>query len=64
MAGMDRSGEGFDDPDAHRLDAWVALPRQVDPAVELAATRIAQRRARLADLLAAVRYDYCAKDFG
>jgi hypothetical protein len=58
------SDEGLEDVDAERIDAWVALPRQVDPAVEIAAKRIAARRARLDDLLAAVRYDYCAKDFG
>ena len=57
------SGQGFEDMDADRIDAWVALPRQADPAVELAAQRIATRRARLDDLLAAVRFDYCSKDF-
>jgi hypothetical protein len=57
------SRESFDDVDATRIDTWVALPRQLDPAVELAASRIAKRRARLDDLLAAVRYDYCATDF-
>lgn len=56
------SGEGFEDVDAERIDAWVALPRQIDPAVEIAAQRIASRRARLDDLLAAVRFDYCSKD--
>jgi hypothetical protein len=57
------SDASFEDVDTERIDAWVALPRQIDPAVELAAKRIASRRARLDDLLAAVRYDYCAKDF-
>jgi hypothetical protein len=55
--------ESFENVDAERIDAWVALPRQTDPAVEIAAERIAKRRARLEDLLAAVRFDYCAKDF-
>ena len=64
MTRSDRSDEAFEGLDAKRVDTWVALPRQIDPAVELAASRIATRRARLDDLLAAVRYDYCTKDFG
>jgi hypothetical protein len=58
------SGQGFEAMDDDLIDAWVALPRQADPAIELASQRIAARRARLDDLLAAVRFDYCTKDFG
>jgi hypothetical protein len=47
---------------AEIIEALVSMPRQTDPVVEVAARQIASRRARLDDLVAAVRFDYCAKD--
>jgi hypothetical protein len=63
MTSTSSSGDGFAGRDADLIDTLVALPRQIDPAIELAAQRIASRRARLDDLVAAVRYDYCTKDY-